>query len=93
MEALIIAETVFYIVVSLAIIALGLFLTIMAYEIVKIAKNLRAISDNLSSISKDTEAKIREIIQKLSDLPILSFFMNKEPRKAANPKGRSSNSK
>ncbi len=86
--ALIFAETVFYIVISLAIIILGVLLGIMTYELVKITRNLRRISENLSSMSKDTEEKVREIIGRLSDSPILSFFMKKDLHNTAGQKGR-----
>ncbi|MCL4405189.1 MAG: hypothetical protein M1361_01040 [Patescibacteria group bacterium] len=87
MTALTIAETVFYIVVSLAIIALGVFCCVVTYELVKITKNLRIISENLSSMSKDTEEKVKEMLDRLSVSPILSFFMK---RGKASSKGRSS---
>ena len=87
MGALIVAETIFYIVVSLAIIILGVIFGMAIYELVRIAKNLRAISDNLSNISKDASDKLQELIQRLSESPILSFFIKKSP-KADGTKGR-----
>jgi len=88
MEALIFAETVFYAVVSLALIILGALFIVMVYELVMIARNLRAISENISAVSKDAEEKLMELMGKLSDSPIMSFFMKRSSRKSAGSKGR-----
>ncbi len=88
MGALIFAETVFYVVVSLAIIALGILFGIVTYELVKITHNLRNISENISSASKETEDMIKEMLNRLSGSPILSLFTRKALRKAVIKKGR-----
>jgi len=75
MSVLIFSEILFNFVASIAIIVIGVLLCFTAYHLMHITKKLRHISENLSDISDDTKETIEEIIEKLSSLPILSFFM------------------
>lgn len=81
MEALIIAQTVFYSVASLAVIVLGVALAFIVFHLVSLVKNLHKISDDLKEVSEETKEKILEIIEKLSNLPILSFFLKSSKKK------------
>jgi len=80
-NALIISQILFNVIVSLAIIALGISLGIAAYHLMCIAKKLHSISENVANISQETEEQIKEILEKLANLPILSLFMKKPRRK------------
>lgn len=90
MRVLIFSEILFNLTASFAIIAVGVLLAFVAYHLMHITKKLRHISDNLSDISDDTKDAIEEIIEKLSNLPILSFFMKGEGR---NKDGKESKNK
>ena len=78
MQILIIAQTIFYLTVSLAIIVLGVLAAMVTYYLIKIAKNVNKISENLDQASDEIKANVKEIIDRLSRLPILSFLLNKE---------------
>lgn len=88
MEVLIFVKIIFYSLMSLVIIVLGIFLGVITYQLVRITRNLRKISDTISSVSKDTQEKVREIIDGLSNSPFLSYFIKKDRDKTT--KGRSS---
>ncbi len=88
--ALIIAQTVFYSVFSLAIIVVGILLAIATYHLVNIVRELEAISRNLHNMSDEAQEKIKDIIEKLSVLPILSFLIKKAKTKEKFPKSRKS---
>lgn len=78
LEALIFAQTVFYLAVSLAIIVIGVLCAIAAYHLVRITKELEEISRNLRSASSAAGERINDIIDRLSDLPVLSYFLRKQ---------------
>jgi hypothetical protein len=75
---LIFAQTLYYLVVSLAIIVLGALFTIITYHLIYITKHLRHISDNLDDTSGELKKRIEEVIERLASLPILSFFLKKD---------------
>jgi len=75
--ALVFAETVFYSTVSLAIITIGTFCVIVMYHLIRIVRELEEFSRNLKSASSDAGERINDIIDGISDLPILSYFLKK----------------
>jgi len=81
---LMIAQTVFYLVSSLAIIVVGILLAIATYHLVNIVRELEAISRNLHNMSDEAQERLKDIIEKLSVLPILSFLI----KKTKSPKSR-----
>ncbi len=85
---LIFAQTLYYLVASVAIIAIGTLFLVILYHLIHIAKHLRHISDNLDSTSNDLKKRIEEIIERLSELPILSFFLNRDKKRNSDKKGR-----
>lgn len=91
MDMLVFAQTLYYLVVSLAIIVLGSLFAVITYHLIKIAKNLQDISDNMEESSDDFKKRIEEIVERLASLPILSYFLKRdsghEPR-ASHKKGR-----
>jgi len=78
--ALLIGQIIFYFTVSLAIIIVGILFSVVAYYLIRAAKNLDALSKNLHTASKDAIQGINDIIDRLSDLPGLSYFLRKRPR-------------
>jgi flagellar motor component MotA len=83
-----ISQIIFYSVFSLAIIVLGFLMAIIAYHLVNIVKELEAISKELHDASGEAKEKIKDIVEKLSSLPILSFLLNKTKTKDSPQKGR-----
>lgn len=79
MDALIFAQTIFYLVISLTIIVLGILLIAMAYYLVRIVRHIDKISNNLDEASGEVKENIKEIINKLSVLPLFSFFFKNRP--------------
>ena len=73
--ALIVSETVFYFTVSLAIIVIGALFAVVTYHLINIAKELAELSRNLNDAASDAGERINEIIDRLSDLPVLSYFL------------------
>ncbi len=78
MTMLIFAQTLFYLTVSLAIIALGILAGMIAYHLVKITKELRRITDNLGGASDELRDSLSDLIERLSSLPVLSMFLSPE---------------
>ncbi|MDE2001741.1 MAG: hypothetical protein KGI60_04230 [Patescibacteria group bacterium] len=77
MTLLVAAQTLFYFTVSLAIIVLGVLCAVIAYYLMKVARNLRRISDNLGDASDDVHVKIEEALENLASIPFLSAFMSR----------------
>jgi len=82
-SALAISQIVFYWVFSLTIIILLSFRIIIMYRLVKILKTLQAIAGDIRDVSDEAKERIKEISEKLSLLPIFSFFMKKEKEKGS----------
>ena len=93
MDTLISVQIIFYIVASIAIISLGILLSIAAYQLIYLTKNLRSISENINNVSAEVKEKISAVFEKLSNLPFLSFFSSKSGKKKhkteSKTKGRS----
>jgi len=85
---LIFAQTLYYLVASLAMITIGALFLVILYHLIHIAKHLRNISDNLDSTSANLKKRIEEIIERLSELPILSFFLKRNKKRNSEKKGR-----
>ncbi|HUX35930.1 MAG TPA: hypothetical protein VMV71_02755 [Candidatus Paceibacterota bacterium] len=75
--ALIFSETVFYLTVSVAIIIIGALCAIVAYHLIRITRELEELSGNLNDASSEAGERINEIIDRLSGLPVLSYFLKK----------------
>jgi hypothetical protein len=76
---LIFAEIIFYFTVSLAIIAVGILCATVVYYLVRLARELEEISHNMKLASNEAGERINYILDKLSILPVLSFFLKKHP--------------
>ncbi len=81
MELFIVSQIVFNIVASVAIIILGILFAIAMYHFIGIVKELGKLSKDLHNASDEAIERIKDIIEKLSNLPILSFFLKKEVKK------------
>lgn len=92
-NALIISQTIFYSVFSLAIVVLGFLVAVIAYHLINIVKELEVISKELHDASGHAKERIDEIIEKLSSLPVLSFLLNKTRAKEEPSKGRKKQNK
>lgn len=75
---LIFSQILFYITVSLAIIVLGVMIGLAVYHIIKIAKSLEVISENIENLSSDLQESIEGILGKLSVLPFFSMFFKRK---------------
>jgi hypothetical protein len=75
--ALIISQIVFYSVFSLTIIAFFVLMVSAGYRIVRILKVLEQIATDVHDLSDEAKARIKDISEKLSLLPIISFFVKK----------------
>ena len=63
---LVISQTIFYIVSSVAIIVVGVLLVIMIYYLICILRNTRNISEDLTYTYHKTKGKIKKIISSLT---------------------------
>lgn len=75
--ALIFAQTVFYFTVSVAIIVIGILCGILTYHLIRIARELEEISHKLNNAAHDAGERIQDVIERLSNVPILSYFLKK----------------
>ena len=67
MNTLMVSQTIFYIISSVAILALGILLSFAAYHLVRILKDTRDISNDLSHAYKRTKKKIISLISPKND--------------------------
>lgn len=73
------AQTLFHLVASFAMIALGVIFTALAYYIIKFAKSFSKISENIENASDELKDNIHEIFDRIYEIPFLSLFL--KPRK------------
>jgi len=83
MGFLVFAQTLFYLTVSLAVIIFGIFFGIITFHLIHIARRLRSVSENLDDAAGDLRDTIKEIIEQLASLPILSYFLKKKGTRGA----------
>ena len=89
MDFLTFSQTIFYLTVSLAIIVLGVLSAIIAYYLMDVAKHLNKIAGNLDQASGDIKENINLLLDRLSQLPLLSFLVKRgNSQKEADKKGR-----
>lgn len=88
---LIFAQTLFYFTVSFAIIAVGVFCAVVAYHLIRITRELEGLSRNLNQASSEAGERINDIIDRLSDLPMLSYFLKKRRTLHEGKRSRKSN--
>ncbi len=79
---LIFAQTLFYFTVSAAIIAVGVLCAVAAYHLIHITRELEELSHNLNRASSEAGERINDILDRLSDLPVLSYFLKKGRKKS-----------
>lgn len=63
---LIISQTIFYIVSSIAMIVVGVMLVIMVYYLICILRNTKNISDDIAHTYNKTKRNIKKIINSLT---------------------------
>lgn len=66
MSTLIVSQTIFYIVSSIAILALGGFLLIAIYQLICILKNTRDVSEDITKIYTKTQRRVTKVISSLT---------------------------
>lgn len=74
---LIFAETIFYFTVSATIIVVGALSAITAFHLIHIARELEELSRKINSTSSEIGERIEDMLDRLSNLPILSYFLRK----------------
>lgn len=75
--ALMVSQILFYFVFSLTIIVLGVLLSITAFQVIKIVKELQKISKNFETTTQKIGSQIEDVITNLRNIPFLSFFLKK----------------
>lgn len=88
MTMLIFAQTLFYLTVSFAIIALSVLFGLITYHLMRITRDLSKISNNFSEASDDLRDKLEEVLERLSEIPFLSAFLQSKPSAKNRKKGR-----
>lgn len=66
----------------------GGLLVVIAYQLISVARNLKELSDNLNNASVEAGEKIGEALERLSELPIFSYFFKKRSSEEQSTKGR-----
>ncbi len=89
MHLLIFSQTLFYLVASFAIIVIGALCVMITYHLVRIMRHLQNISDSLDDTTSELKARIKEVLEKLSSLPLLSYFLRSESKRVPRSKKRS----
>lgn len=62
MDLLLVSQTVFYIVSSLAIIVVGVLIVIMIYYLIAILRNTKNITDDINHTYNKTKKSVKNII-------------------------------
>ena len=89
---LIVSQIIFYSVTSLAIILIGILFSIEMYHLICMTKELKTIVRDFHNLTNETQERIKDIAERLSNLPILSFlFKKKREHIKKDKKGRKKN--
>ena len=88
MTMLIFSQTLYYLTVSFAILALSVLLGLIAYNLMKITRDLSRIANNFSEASDDLRDKLEEVLEQLYEIPVLSSFLRKRTSAKHSKKGR-----
>ncbi|AKM84363.1 TPA: hypothetical protein DCZ46_03380 [Candidatus Campbellbacteria bacterium] len=83
---LIFSQILFYLSVSFAVIILGVLTIIIFYHLIKVARSLDKISENIEEMSEDLSDNLEYVLKTLATLPILSFFFKKKEESVKNKK-------
>lgn len=78
--ALILSQITLNFSIAFVIIALGVFLVVLFSQVVRIIKTLERFVENVSHASGDIMDQVREIIERFSAVPLLSFFLRKRKK-------------
>ncbi len=89
-NALILGQTIFYFAVSIAVIAIGILIFLVIYHFMRMIQELEKISRNIRETSDEVKEDIRDVVENLSGLPILSYFLKK---RSATHRAKKSSSK
>ncbi len=81
MTFLIFAQTLFYLTVSLAIIALGIFFGMITYYLMKVVRELSRIANNVGEASDDLRVQLEDVLEQLASIPFLSSFLRPNSRR------------
>ncbi|MEK7069267.1 MAG: hypothetical protein AAB945_00545 [Patescibacteria group bacterium] len=65
MNTLIVSQIIFYFTTSIAIIALGILLSYAIYQLIRILKNTRDVSEDISNTYAKTKKKIKKVISSI----------------------------
>ncbi len=65
MNTLIVSQIIFYFTASIAIIALGILLSYAIYQLIRILKNTRDVSEDISNTYAKTKRKIKKVISSI----------------------------
>ena len=82
------AQTLFYLTVSLAIIGLGILFGMITYYLMKVARELSRIANNVGEASDDLRAQLEDILEQLMSIPFLSSFIRPAASRRHAKKGR-----
>lgn len=83
---LIFAQTVFYLTVSLAILILSIMIGLVIYRLIKVAKSLENISENIGQMSDDLREGLENTLENLFSLPFFSMFFRKKEKEPGRKK-------
>lgn len=82
------AQTLFYLTVSLAIIGLGILFGMITYYLMKVARELNRIANNVGEASDDLRVQLEDILEQLASIPFLSAFIRPAAFRKHSKKGR-----
>ena len=92
-NALILSQTIFYFSASVAIIVIGIIFSVGTYHLTVIVKELEAITRDIHDFTGDAEERIRDILERLSHVPLLSFFLKRKKRESSKPERKKGHGK
>ena len=75
---LIFSQILFNFVISTAIVVVGIFFSIMIYHLICITRELKVITHDIHNFTDETRENIDDVIERLRELPILSFFLRQK---------------
>ena len=80
-DYLTISQIIFYATFSIAFLAFGIIIISILYYLLRIARHVENISNNIEIATDEARENLSKIIEKLLSLPFISRFIKKNHRK------------
>jgi len=74
------SQIIFNLVISLAVIVIAVFFSVIAYDIIKFSKSVKEFMDGVNKESSELYEKINKFLESIFNLSFISRFLNRDTK-------------